>query len=62
LGKNTGQVLERYFQNRNLGLKTVESHVVRHLQAERPRNWTIWTTRCACSLLKSNPMVKLAMN
>lgn len=45
LGNNTGQVLERYFQNRNLGLKTVESHVVRHLQAERPRDFQIFGLR-----------------
>ena len=45
LGKNTGQVLECYFQNRNIGLKVIESHVVRHLQAERPRNFQIFGLR-----------------
>lgn len=45
LGNSTGQVLERYFKNRNLGLKTVESHAVRHLQAERPRDFKIFGLR-----------------
>jgi putative CRISPR-associated protein (TIGR02619 family) len=45
LGKSTGQVLDRYFQNRDLDLKTVEYHVVKHLQAERPRDFKLYGLR-----------------